>query len=69
MERDFTACMQCFDQASGKTGDFIYRNSDKVTISPVFPHFGQLLNWMKENGYKLEEHYASGYIPFNVVKI
>ena len=50
MERDFTACMQCFDQASGKTGDFIYRNSDKVTISPVFSHFGQLLNWMKENG-------------------
>jgi hypothetical protein len=59
--------MQCKDEVSGKTGDFIHAG-DRKAISPVFDHWDELCRWMNANGWKSAEHVGDKYVPFRVVR-
>lgn len=60
--------IQCHEHYSGKLGSFLYRDKFKA-CSPVFSSLAELLTWMQDNGYVLDEHTPGGFVPGRVVKI
>ena len=74
-ERQYRVCVQCEDQSTGSTGDFVGRvdvDGKRRAVSPLFGSLAELFLWMKEHGWKLEEYVEVGgeriFVPWRAAK-
>ena len=67
-------CTQRLDHKSGKIGDFLFERSKNGfrAVSPVFPDYGSLLNWVEKNDGKIDLHnqkFPSGVATIEVSRL
>lgn len=72
MQPEYVMRVQC-DTNTGETGDFIASVDDRLQpLSPVFMYLNNLFDWMRENGWKLEEYRdnncSNKFEPWRVVR-
>lgn len=59
--------VRCTEAKTETVGTFIH-HGDRVAVSPIFDGLYQLLPWMKENGYFLDEYPGGNFDPWRVSK-